>query len=506
MVGESGTGGEGSGRSLPESGPSGDGGRGDGGRGPDGRGPDGHEAGGHGPGGHGVGGRGVGGRGVGGRDADPRARAFAPLFLATLRALPEDFVVDERFDAPGGPDDSDAPGARHDATDGRPALDGVGEHLWLRVRKRLANTEDVAGALAAGFGVPARDVGHAGMKDRRAVTTQWFSVRTTDAKRAFEPRGGSLGADGTGGTWEVLEAVRHSRKLRRGAHGGNRFRLTLRDLEWRGEAAGTGGRGAVSEAAGSTEARAAPDGPAAALAARADDVRARGFPNRFGQQRFGHGGANVGRARAMFAEAAADAAREADARDAGRGRSAGKRRRGGGRRRTATARGLLLSAARSAVFNAVLDERVRRGDWRSALDGEPLVLAGSASFFVPEAVDGAIRARLATGDLSPSGPLPGAGAIAARGDCAGFEAALISADPELGALVAGLAAAGVDAGRRALVARASDLELRLERDGNRGGDGDGDVLVLAFTLGPGAYATSLLDAFGEVRAVPHSAP
>ena len=451
MVEESGTGGEGSGESVPESGPSGD-----------------------------------GGRGVGGRDADPRVRAFAPLFLATLRAVPEDFVVDERFDAPG---DCDVPGARHDTTDGRPPLDGAGEHLWLRVRKRLANTEDVAGALAAGFGVPARDVGHAGMKDRRAVTTQWFSVRTTEAKHAFEPRDGAAGAAGAAGaegTWEVLEAARHSRKLRRGAHAGNRFRLTLRDLEWRGEAAGTG------RATGEV-----PDGPAAALAARADDVRAQGFPNRFGPQRFGRGGANVGRARAMFAEAS----RDAEPRDARRGRSAGKRRRGaGGRRRTATARGLLLSAARSAVFNAALDERVRRGDWTEALDGEPLVLAGSASFFVPDELDGAIRARLAAGDLSPSGPLPGAGAPAARGDCAAFEAALIGADPELGALVAGLAAAGVDAARRALVARAPDLELRIERDRHR----DGDVLVLAFTLGPGAYATSLLDAFGELRAVPHS--
>ena len=503
MVGESGTGGEGSGRSVPESGPSGEGGRGVAGRGPDG-----HEAGGH----------GADGRGIGRRDAGPRARAFAPLFLATLRALPEDFVVDERFDgshppAPGTPDVPDG------TTDGRPALDGAGEHLWLRVRKRLANTEDVAGALATGFGVPARDVGHAGMKDRRAVTTQWFSVRTTDAKDAFEPRGGVVAADGAkgvAGTWEVLEAVRHSRKLRRGAHAGNRFRLTLRDLEWLGEAAGTGGEGAVSGAIG---AGATSGGPATALAARADDVRARGFPNRFGPQRFGRGGANVGRARAMFAEAAAgdaagDAARGSNARDtdargtdarnAGRGRSAGRRRRRGGRRRTATARGLLLSAARSAVFNAALDERVRRGDWTEALDGEPLVLAGSASFFVPDELDGAIRARLAAGDLSPSGPLPGAGAIAARGDCAGLEAALISADPELGALAAGLAAAGVDAGRRALVARVPDLELRLERDGDR--DGDALVLVLAFTLGPGAYATSLLDAFGELRAVPHSVP
>src|ERR1043166_8046055 len=77
-----------------------------------------------------------------------------PLMQASLRATAEDFVVDEQMDI---------------------ALSGAGEHLWLQVRKRGLNTDMVARQLARAAGVAARNVSYAGMKDRHAVTTQWFS-------------------------------------------------------------------------------------------------------------------------------------------------------------------------------------------------------------------------------------------------------------------------------------------------------------------------------------------
>jgi hypothetical protein len=138
---------------------------------------------------------------------------------------------------------------------------GTGAHLWLEIRKRGANTQWVAGQLAAAAGVPLRDIGFAGMKDRHAVTTQWFSVGLQEAARA----------DWT--TWDIpdvalLHAHRHSRKLQRGALRGNRFLIVVRHL-----------RGDVVD-----------------LEERLNALAERGAPNYFGPQRFGRDGANVERA------------------------------------------------------------------------------------------------------------------------------------------------------------------------------------------------------------------
>ena len=53
---------------------------------------------------------------------------------------------------------------------------GEGEHTYVWVEKRLQNTRDVAGFVARAAGVPIREIGYAGLKDRRAVTRQWFSL------------------------------------------------------------------------------------------------------------------------------------------------------------------------------------------------------------------------------------------------------------------------------------------------------------------------------------------
>jgi tRNA pseudouridine13 synthase len=98
---------------------------------------------------------------------------------------------------------------------------GSGEHLYLRVEKSGAATPAVAAMLARAFAVPPSAVGYAGMKDKRAVTDQWFSVHTPhDREVTLED-----------GNVRVLEATRHRRKLRRGDLAGNRFRVRLRRVE-----------------------------------------------------------------------------------------------------------------------------------------------------------------------------------------------------------------------------------------------------------------------------------
>lgn len=259
-------------------------------------------------------------------DALPRAHG-PPLGSGRIRHEPADFQVDEDLGF---------------------APDGEGGHLLLRVRKTDANTEWVARRLAGLAGCPQRDVGYAGLKDRHAVTTQWFSL---PRPREDEPDWDALAPEGI----EVLAVHAHRRKLKRGALAGNGFSILVRDL-------------------GCSD---------AALSERIDAIRTRGLPNWFGEQRFGRNGANLARADALF--------------------------RGEIRRPSRHQQGLWLSAARSQIFNEVLAERVASGDWDRPLPGDCMGLAGSRSIFSIEAVDEILEARCREFDIHPTGPLWGRG-------------------------------------------------------------------------------------------------
>lgn len=270
----------------------------------------------------------------------PRA-THPPLTAASLRTTPEDFLVEELIPY-------------------IPA--GVGEHLWLKIRKRGFNTEDVAKHLARLAGIGRRDVGYAGMKDRHAVTVQWFSLYLPG--RA-DPEWGTL-PEGIA----LLENARHSRKLKIGALSGNRFVIVLRDCQ----------------------------GNHADVLRRVEEIGVRGVPNYFGEQRFGHSGGNVAAARSMFS--------------------------GNLKPRDRKQGGIYLSAARSFLFNEVLARRVTAANWDQVLEGDVLSLNGSRSYFVPEAIDETIRRRLSEGDVHPSGPLWGRGELPTQGAVREIEAAV----------------------------------------------------------------------------------
>ena len=131
-----------------------------------------------------------------------------PVATATLRSCPEDFQVFEDLGF-------------------QPS--GDGQHMMLEVEKRLLNSDWVASKIARLAGVKKRDVGMAGLKDRHAVTRQWFSV---DFAGKAPPDWQAL-QEGLreGERLEVLQAEHHHRKIRRGALKGNRFQLLLRDVE-----------------------------------------------------------------------------------------------------------------------------------------------------------------------------------------------------------------------------------------------------------------------------------
>jgi tRNA pseudouridine13 synthase len=135
---------------------------------------------------------------------------------------------------------------------------GEGPHVWLRIRKRDTNTQWLAGALARLAGVARRDVGYAGLKDRAAVTSQWFSV-------PIEGRAEPDWADIASAQVELLRVTRHRKKIRRGIQTGNRFQIRVQGFS----------------------------GDRESLRCRAHALAAEGAPNYFGEQRFGRDSGNI---------------------------------------------------------------------------------------------------------------------------------------------------------------------------------------------------------------------
>lgn len=305
---------------------------------------------------------------------------------------------------------------------------GAGEHLLLTIEKRGMNTVFAAKRLAQWARVPEMSVSYAGLKDRHAVTRQRFSVHLP---KKVAPDIALLESD----ELHVLEHTWHSRKLPRGALAGNRFVLVLRDV----------------------------NGDPEAIAQRLQTMARRGVPNYFGEQRFGRGGDNVAQALAMFA----------------------------GRRVRREERTLLLSAARSELFNRVLAARVRAGNWDSALEGEVWSLDGSRSVFGPEPFTDELARRLAQFDIHPSGPLWGRGELRSRASAAEVEMNTL-ADGDAPALKAGLESAGLEQERRALRLRPADPAWEWLDDTS---------LRLSFSLPPGAYATVVLTELGDMNAL-----
>lgn len=319
-----------------------------------------------------------------------------PTGHGDIKTFPDDFIVEEFL--------SFTP-------------EGSGEHVFLHVEKVGENTEYVARLLARHAGVRQRDVSYAGMKDRHGRTRQWFSVWLPGKE---DPDWSGVETDNL----KILETVRHARKLKRGVLAGNRFTLTIRN--WQGD------RDIAEQ--------------------QLRQIRRHGFPNYFGEQRFGHQGRNIEKALAMF--------------------QGGKVKR--------EQRSIYLSAARSYLFNLILAERVKDQTWNKALPGDVFKLNQTNSHFRAEAVDQALIERLESGDIHPTGALWGKGDSGTSGEARALEQGIVEAYP---ALTGGLLKADLEADRRALRVMPEDLAWDFEADG---------VLRLSFGLPAGSYATALL--------------
>lgn len=286
---------------------------------------------------------------------------------------------------------------------------GEGEHLYLHVESDGDNTQWVAEQLAIGLEVRVVDIGFCGLKDRNAITRQWFSVYDpksdvqTKLDLALERLPGS----------RLLEVTRGQSKLRRGQHTGNAFVITL-----------------LLDAGDEAEVQ-------SVLERRLSCIREGGVPNYFGLQRFGRNGNNL----PAFQQWLERAQEEKPV--AKKGRSKRK------------PRGIILSAARSYLFNCILAERVSAQNWCCLVEGDV-------------AIQGV-----------PAGPLWGRGRSAAQLQASDIEVQTLL---PLRQWADALEHLGLNQERRAFVSTPKNLQWRIA----------GGALTLSFELPPGEYATGVL--------------
>lgn len=225
-------------------------------------------------------------------------------------------------------------------------LAGEGEFVAVKIRKTDANTLFVGEKLAEFAGISAKNMSYAGLKDRHAITEQWFCLHLAGKET---PDFSQFQCDGV----EILDVTRHNRKIRVGSLAGNHFELLLRDVVESDE-----------------------------LTARLERLQAVGFPNYFTEQRFGRDGHNLTQAQRW-------AAGEIKVKDRKK-------------------RSFYLSAARSEIFNLIVADRIAAGLLDQVLPNDMLQLAGSNSWFVAQADElGALNQRLHSGDILLTAALVG---------------------------------------------------------------------------------------------------
>ncbi|MEZ4226537.1 MAG: tRNA pseudouridine(13) synthase TruD [Polyangiaceae bacterium] len=318
-----------------------------------------------------------------------------------LGAKAEDFVVDEVLDR---------------------QLEGSGEHRLVRIEKIECTTRDAILQIAKAAGIRDRDIGSAGLKDKHAVCTQWLSLPARSAPPAEWPTLRGI---------RVLEHDLDRTKLRTGQLRGNRFRLRLVEV----------GPDALSRAQ-----------------AVADALQTEGLLNLFGVQRFGAGGANLGRALEWV--------------------------KNGAKRRVSRFEAKFFpSVVQAEVFNRYALARQARGLDR-LMPGEVVRLAGVRSMFVVEDPDRELG-RLKERDIFLTGPILGPKTRQAEAEAQTLEqeiCAQLDLDADARATLARLAPGT----RRDLIVFPESLRVEAPLAGE---------LILDFFLPAGSYATEVLRAF-----------
>lgn len=301
---------------------------------------------------------------------------------------------------------------------------GEGEHVYITLRRKLWNTDDVGAELAGCFGVAAIDVGWGGRKDRHALTTQTFSLRLAMGMPMTEIHDRLSGLP-----FEVVNVARHRNKIKTGHVAANRFRILLSDV---------------------------PPERLQAAQAVAEALKARGWPNFFGEQRFGIDMANIDRAVRFLRRQKAPRGKK----DA-----------------------FTVSVLQSALFNRWLSERMARGDYAHILEGDVVQKTDTGGLFIVTDVTEAAE-RFASGAIVYTGPIFGAKMMAAAGPAGENEKSTLRS---LGIDSEDLARLKSPGTRRRAILFVGDLAIESAPGG----------LLFSFTLPSGAYATMVMREFAR---------
>lgn len=398
--------------------------------------------------------------------------ADVPGIGGVIKQRPEDFLVEEI-----------------------PLYDpcGEGEHIYLMVEKRNMPTFEAMGVVANHFGVRHDAVGYAGLKDKHAVTRQVFSVQVPGKRPEDFPM---IQHDRMAVLWADL----HTNKLRQGHLKGNRFSIKVR---------GT-------------------DMSRALNAKRVLDRLVRlGVPNAFGEQRFGamlnnhhvgrelilgnfkgvvdlllmpepgHYGSHL-EARQMYASGDLAGAYAAFPRTLHTERTIlrllakGVEPKHAVRAAGVRALAFYVSSWQSAVFNRVLERRILDGTLAAFVPGDLAMHVDSRNTFEiteEELAREETAARLASFEISPTGPMWGARMRRAAGAVDAMEVdALESSGVTLDQIVA------FDSQTRDLIEGARrPLRVRLSDADVEGGiDEHGHYVRCVFDLPRGAFATTVM--------------
>lgn len=272
-----------------------------------------------------------------------------PATTLKIRTYPADFFVEERLGF---------------------ELSGRGEHVFLCIEKTGQTTIEVAKQIARFAGVDVQAIGYAGLKDRNAVTRQWFSVWLPKHNKVDWEQ---LSKD----SLKIIDCNRHSKKLKRGANRSNCFQIILRDL-------------IVDKAA---------------LEDRLQWIGQHGVPNYFGPQRFGRTGNNVQQALAWL--------------------------NGSGRKPGRFLKGMYLSSIRSFLFNKVLAHRVKLGNWDKGVAGDNYIFNGSNACFQSLSLNNDLLERVESGVIHPALMLFGVGEFNNNGIAYDIEQGVFQLYPSL---------------------------------------------------------------------------
>ena len=225
-------------------------------------------------------------------------------------------------------------------------LTGEGEHVLVYLEKKDYNTIFVAEQLAKYVGISAKNVSYAGLKDRQAITQQWFSLHLPGKETPDFTQFNLTGC-------RILQINRHNKKLKIGALKGNRFKIVLRNISDK-----------------------------QAIESKLNLIKKHGVPNYFGEQRFGRDQNNI-------TQAIKWASGEISVKDRKK-------------------RSFYLSAARSVIFNQIVSQRIEQNIEQTVLDGDILQLSKSNSWFLSKTEELLLlQQRLQNGEINITAPMVG---------------------------------------------------------------------------------------------------